>query len=84
MVTLYDMIPLMNPKLYLDPDPRYREFYHGKLEQLSRADALVAISESSAREAHEVAGFPQSASSICLLPATRCSVRWIRWTPGAF
>lgn len=58
LVTLYDMIPLMNPKLYLDPDPRYREFYHGKLEQLARADALVAISESSAQEAHEVAGFP--------------------------
>ncbi len=83
MVTLYDMIPLMNPKLYLDPDPRYREFYHGKLEQLSRADALVAIS-SSARKHMRSPASPQSASSICLLPATRCSVRWIRWTPGAF
>jgi glycosyltransferase involved in cell wall biosynthesis len=58
LVTLYDMIPLMNSAVYLDGDSRYRDFYHGKLKQLARADALVAISESSAAEAHEVAGFP--------------------------
>ena len=58
IVTLYDMIPLMNPTLYLDPDPRYKKFYDGKVAQLKRADALVAISESSAQEAQEVAGFP--------------------------
>lgn len=58
LVTLYDMIPLMNASVYLDGNARYRDFYHGKLEHLSRADALVAISETSATEAHEVAGFP--------------------------
>ncbi|WP_210132069.1 glycosyltransferase family 4 protein [Stenotrophomonas rhizophila] len=58
VVTLYDMIPLMNSKVYLDGNSRYSDFYHGKLANLARADALVAISESSAAEAHEVAGFP--------------------------
>lgn len=57
LVTLYDMIPLMNSSVYLDNNQCYRNFYHSKLEQLSRADALVAISESSADEAREVAGF---------------------------
>lgn len=58
MVTLYDMIPLMNAKHYLDGDSRYRDFYLGKVENLTRADALVAISSSSAAEGCEVAGFP--------------------------
>ncbi|MET3152113.1 UNVERIFIED_ORG: glycosyltransferase involved in cell wall biosynthesis [Stenotrophomonas geniculata] len=59
IVTLYDMIPLMNANVYLEGNTRYRDFYYGKLEHLSRADALVAISETSAAEAHEVAGFPE-------------------------
>lgn len=58
LVTLYDLIPLMNSALYLDPDPDYRRFYLGKLGNLGRADGLVAISESSAAEGHDVAGFP--------------------------
>ncbi len=58
IVTMYDMIPLMNAKVYLDGNARYRDFYHGKLDHLSRADALVAISETSAAEARDVAGFP--------------------------
>lgn len=58
IVTLYDLIPLMNAKLYLDPDPTYKSFYLGKLGNLGRADGLVAISQSSAAEGHDVAGFP--------------------------
>ncbi len=57
LVTLYDLIPLMNPEIYLDPAPRYRETYLDKIEHLRRADGLVAISESSADEARDVLGF---------------------------
>lgn len=60
VVTLYDMIPLMNPDIYLDPDPDYRSFYESKLEDLRRANALVVISESSSTEAIQVLGFDSS------------------------
>lgn len=57
VVTLYDLIPLMNPATYLDPAPAYRHFYERRLGYLRQADALVAISESAASEAREVLGF---------------------------
>lgn len=58
LVTLYDMIPLMNPGTYLDPDPDYRDAYMEKFGHVKRADAVVAISASSAEEARNVAGMP--------------------------
>ncbi|QSX73646.1 glycosyltransferase family 4 protein [Lysobacter arenosi] len=57
IVTLYDMIPLLNPEVYLNPDPQYKAYYEGKLEHLKRADALLAISDSSAGEATNALGF---------------------------
>lgn len=57
VVTLYDLIPLINPEFYLEPDLRYREAYTKKIEYLRSADALVAISESSATEARDLLGF---------------------------
>ncbi|WIA60721.1 MULTISPECIES: glycosyltransferase family 1 protein [unclassified Stenotrophomonas] len=57
VVTLYDLIPLMNPATYLDPVPPYRMYYEEKLADLRRADALVAISQSAADEARDVLGF---------------------------
>lgn len=57
VVTLYDLIPLMNPETYLDPVPPYRMYYEDKLADLRRADALLAISESAADEARDVLGF---------------------------
>ena len=32
-VVLYDLIPLACSETYLDPNPAYRAFYHGKLQQ---------------------------------------------------
>ena len=49
-VTLYDLIPLLNPIPYLD-NPLYRSCYLHKIESLQRADLLLAISESAKREA---------------------------------
>lgn len=59
VVTLYDMIPLMNPQVYLDSEPGYRDFYMEKLEHLKQADAVFAISASSGEEARTHAGVPE-------------------------
>ncbi|MEB1530130.1 glycosyltransferase family 4 protein [Xanthomonas sp. WHRI 7945] len=56
VVALYDLIPYLNPEVYLDPDPSYREFYEQKIKELKTAHALFSISESSSREAIEVVG----------------------------
>jgi glycosyltransferase involved in cell wall biosynthesis len=50
-VTLYDLIPLLNAKEYLDGNYLFQEFYHKRLSELSHADCLLAISESAALEA---------------------------------
>lgn len=51
-VTLYDLIPLAHPKVYLE-HPRTREWYQGKAEELKRADLLLGISAHTCREAIE-------------------------------
>lgn len=57
-VTLYDLIPLINRKPYLD-NPVVESWYENKLDQLRRADLLLAISESSRQEGINYLGFPQ-------------------------
>ena len=49
-VSLYDLIPLLNPDQYLKPNPSYRAFYERKLAHLSRANLMLAISEFSRQE----------------------------------
>jgi glycosyltransferase involved in cell wall biosynthesis len=51
VITLYDLIPMMNPDLYFSPSPAYQEFYTSKIANLRRASRLVAISESTRQEA---------------------------------
>ena len=48
-ITLYDLIPLLHPKPYLD-NPATRSWYMRKIDALRRADAWFAISESSRLE----------------------------------
>ncbi|WP_256327414.1 glycosyltransferase [Variovorax sp. EL159] len=48
-VTLYDLIPLINPHPYLD-NANVRSWYMGKVEALRRANMWLAISESSRQE----------------------------------
>lgn len=55
-VALYDLIPYLNPAIYLDPEPSYRKFYEEKLAELKSSCALFAISDSSSREATEGLG----------------------------
>lgn len=49
-VILYDLIPLLNPDQYLTWEKLHR-WYHSRLEHLSDAHGLLAISQSARREA---------------------------------
>ncbi|MDQ0316211.1 glycosyltransferase family 4 protein [Amorphus orientalis] len=53
---LYDLIPLLNRENYLT-NALTRDWYDHRISNLKRADALLAISESSAREAATHLGF---------------------------
>ncbi|MDN7420297.1 glycosyltransferase [Burkholderia dolosa] len=54
-VTLYDLIPYLYAKPYLE-NPLFKEWYLGKIDQLRRADLWLAISESSRSEGIEHLG----------------------------
>ncbi len=57
-VTLYDLIPLINAKPYLE-NPQVRAWYFRKIQALKRADLLLAISESSRQEGLAYLHFPE-------------------------
>lgn len=57
--TLYDLIPLVHQDIYLG-HPLVREWYHDKLEALRQTRLLLAISESSRREAIDYLHLPES------------------------
>lgn len=59
-VTLYDLIPLLNPDHYLKPNPPYAEYYQRKLEHFGRAALYLAISDSSRQEGLAHLGLPAS------------------------
>ena len=50
VATLYDLIPFLHPGRYLN-DPAYSQWYYRRLALLKRCGLLLAISESSRREA---------------------------------
>lgn len=49
-VSLYDLIPLLNPDQYLTPNPRYATYYERKIAALRQAKLLLAISDYSRKE----------------------------------
>jgi glycosyltransferase involved in cell wall biosynthesis len=55
-VTAYDLIPLMQSRTYLDPDPLYATFYRERLGYLKQAKLFLAISESARREFIDLLG----------------------------
>ncbi len=57
-VSFYDLIPYLYEEQYLKPDPFYKQYYLRKLEQLRRADLLLAISESSRHEVIDALAYP--------------------------
>lgn len=52
-IILYDLIPLLNPNSYLDPNPSYKQHYMRKVENLHKAHLCLTISDFSAKEAIE-------------------------------
>lgn len=59
-VILYDLIPLIHRKPYLE-NPAVEAWYENKLDHLRRADLLLAISESSRQDGLRYLGFPAEA-----------------------
>lgn len=55
-VTVYDLIPLIHESVYLR-DAASKRWYQDRLLHLRRADLLLAISESTAREVRDYLGF---------------------------
>jgi glycosyltransferase involved in cell wall biosynthesis len=58
-VTLYDLIPLLYQDMYLG-DERMKRWYLGRIDQLRRADLLLAISECTRKDAIEHLGVDSS------------------------
>jgi glycosyltransferase involved in cell wall biosynthesis len=52
-VSLYDLIPLLNPEHYLNPNPAYEQYYLRKIANLKDVSLLLSISEFSREEALE-------------------------------
>ncbi len=48
--SLYDLIPLLNPDLYLRPNPDYEQYYRRKIDFIKRPSGLFAISEFTKQE----------------------------------
>ena len=49
-VSLYDLIPLLNPQKFLDPNPLYKKNYLSKLDCLKKASLYLASSEFTLQE----------------------------------
>lgn len=50
IVTLYDLIPLVNQEKYLNHNKSYKDFYFNKIDALRQADGWLAISEATLQE----------------------------------
>lgn len=50
-VTVHDLMPLLNPDHYLQPNPDYKRYYLRKVDHLRKAALLLTISEHSRTEA---------------------------------
>jgi glycosyltransferase involved in cell wall biosynthesis len=69
-VTLFDLIPLYDPDLYLGAD-FMRRFFYRRAQSLKRADLLLAISESARREAMQMLHIPGDRIDVALLAADK-------------
>jgi glycosyltransferase involved in cell wall biosynthesis len=58
VATFYDLIPLIFPDQYLPPDAQVTALYGRAVQLVSRADRLIAISQSARDDAVRYLGFP--------------------------
>ena len=56
----YDLIPLINPEIYLDNNSDFKSFYLKRLEYLNHIDCLLSISMSSLKEAYQYLSIDKS------------------------
>jgi glycosyltransferase involved in cell wall biosynthesis len=78
-VILYDLIPLIQRKIYL-ANPVLENWYETKLDALRRADLLLAISDSSRREAIDYLGFD---AGDCINISTAADAHFTPLSPSA-
>jgi glycosyltransferase involved in cell wall biosynthesis len=64
VVTAYDLIPLLEPGVLNSWQPHHRHAYRLYLEQLRRADVVIAISRATVADLVERLGIPESRTSI--------------------
>lgn len=55
-VILYDIIPYLFPKYYLDPSPDTKEWYLERVKKLHNFDLILAISEATRKDAINILG----------------------------
>jgi glycosyltransferase involved in cell wall biosynthesis len=63
-VTLYDLIPLIHAGHYFETNSSYKQYYMRKLEHLKKASLLLAVSDSSRREALAHLGVSENQEAI--------------------
>lgn len=83
--TLYDLIPLVLPERLLH-DPSYKNWYYRRLSLLKRCGLLLAISESSRREAIDLLGVQSDRVAVVSAAVSQAFVQtpadetvWARW-----
>ncbi len=59
-VSLYDLIPLLNAKQYLEANPSFSRYYARKIRYLKQSNVYLAISESTRQESIENLEVPKS------------------------
>ncbi|MDR3054161.1 MAG: glycosyltransferase family 4 protein [Zoogloeaceae bacterium] len=59
-VSLYDLIPFLNPDHYLKPNPTYAQHYGRKIQFLKKAALYLAISEFSRQEGLQCLGMDEN------------------------
>lgn len=60
VVTLYDLIPLLNPDHYFKPHSNYEQYYLRKINHLKQAAAWLGISEFSTEEGCDILGLDEN------------------------
>lgn len=50
-ISLYDLIPLLSPQQYLDPEPRYKAYYMAQLKEFIKANLFLGISNFTCQQA---------------------------------
>lgn len=74
-LTIFDLIPLMNPQEYLAKDPTFRSYYLRSIRHVSLFDHFLAISDSAKQEIVDYLDIEPSKISVATLgPMQACGI----------